>query len=178
MFIEKQKLGPKSGYIFGVLKYADGSEEYFEDHVEDNHNLIVNTAGILAASAMKGDFKITHMAVGTGIANEAVEQKTLTTEIKRVPVTITVCGQQDTDADTHKFNIVDPPASDADILTNKIMVRGEFGTDVVGALTEIALFGGPNAANTNGGIMVNRKRFDAWTKPVSSVVSWNWVLVF
>jgi len=174
----------KYGYILGELKHDDGRIETFEQHVDgDIMNLIVNRASLLVAQLMKDGTAgggITYLAVGTGYGSGSggtlqspssplVGNIALENELTRKAVTVTYYDGAHAEPDT----IYDSTR------TNKLQIVCTFtNAEAVGALTEMALFGGTGASARDGGTIINRRTFPVWNKPNNASLTWTWILVF
>ena len=151
------------------LKIGDSEDAKFE---KVGHNIVVDTAYVLLAALalepadLAGGF--TFIAVGVGDTSwdplapppPTGLETTLENEIARVAI-----------ADKY---FVDPATGEpVDYPTNVIDLIGTFGLNIaVGALDEIAVFGGNATISADSGYMVNLIRFPVKNKGAGEVFTW------
>lgn len=153
-----------SGKYRDTITYLDGRIEVGEW----NHNIIVNSVGILLAALMKQHYGyngITHWAVGSGeeswdvVPVEPVANETyLTNEIGRNLISsISFLNESDEES-------INP--------TNKLRITAVFSeVDCNGTWREFGLFGGNASLISDTGIMVDKKHHDAIQKTTENIIT-------
>jgi hypothetical protein len=139
-----------------TLKLHDASGNLVKEHAADN--AIVMAGRDLVAKLFAGiaTDPISHIAVGTGnTAVDPANDTALKAESARKLITTK--------------NIT------TDVGKMRITVSAEFGADVIGALTEAAIF---NSATANSGVMYNRVVFDTINKPAEFKLTLVWEILF
>lgn len=176
--------GIKKGEIYGEMIHPDGRVEKFYEHLDEESlngfvkNLVVDQASILMAQLAKGDATggIKYIAVGTGVGTGDTQNPEapnanmykLRNEIARKPATISYYTGAEAIACKRGTG-----------RTNMLDITVEFGADeAVGALTEMAVFGGDATATKDSGDMLNCKTFPVWNKPQGAILKWTWRFTF
>ena len=144
-------------------------------------NIIVDSIGRLAAARFRGDANfqgIQMWAIGSGAANwDNTLPPAVSTAIRLVNeigrLSISISGQDSSIA------YIDQKGNPTDELTNRLLVRRQFGrNEVNGDWREFALFGGNATITRNSGVMINHKMHQIITKTSDMTVERNIIFTF